>query len=107
VLDIHDNTMRACASVYLGGGMTDRSRSENADHRKTAHNLRTGVPTMKETKPIMETPPLTRAGRKLAEAKFEPTVDGKRVVREYIAHGIKVTEWVDVEKIAGAGKDKK
>jgi hypothetical protein len=22
VLDIHDNTMRACAAVYLGGAMT-------------------------------------------------------------------------------------
>ncbi len=107
VLDIHDNTMGACASVYLDGGMTDRSRSENADHRKTTHNLRTGVPTMKETKPIMETPPLTRAGRKLAAAKFKPTVDGKRVVREYIVHGMKVTECVDVEKAAGVGKDKK
>jgi hypothetical protein len=57
----------------------------------------------------METPPLSRAGRKLAEttlaaAKFKPTVNGKRMVRQYIVHGMKVTEWVDVEKIAGAGK---
>jgi acetoin utilization deacetylase AcuC-like enzyme len=111
VLDIHDNTMRACAAAYLGGGMTDRSRSENADYRTITHNSQTGVPKFKETKPIMETPPLTRAGRKLAEttlaaAKFKPTVDGTRMVREYIVHGMKVTEWVDVEKVAGAGKGK-
>jgi hypothetical protein len=79
--------------------MTDRSRSENAEDRKTTHNLRTGVPTMKETKPIIETPPLTRAGRQLAEvtlaaAKFKPMVEGKRMVRDYVVHGIKVTEWV-------------
>jgi hypothetical protein len=64
--------------------MTDRSRSENADHRKTTHNLRTGVPTMKETKPIMETPPLTRAGRKLAEAKVQ--ADGRWKARSPGTH---------------------
>lgn len=52
-----------------------------------------------ERKPL-ETPPLTRAGRKEAEAvmaatQFKPTVDGKRLVRRYEVHGIVVTEWVN------------
>jgi acetoin utilization deacetylase AcuC-like enzyme len=102
VLDIHDNTMRACAAAYLGASMTDRSRSEKADHGKATHNLHTGAPQMKGTKPVMETPPLTRAGRKLAEAtlaaaKFRPTIDGTRMVRDYVVHGMKVTEWVSAE----------
>ena len=50
----------------------------------------------------METPPLTRADRKLAEpmlaaAKFKATADGKRMVRDYVVHGMKVTEWVSAE----------
>jgi hypothetical protein len=58
---------------------------------------------MKGKKPIMETPSLTRAGRKLAEntlaaAKFKPTVDGSRLVRQYEVHGILVTEWVNVKE---------
>jgi hypothetical protein len=63
---------------------------------------------MKGTKPVTETPPLTRAGRKLAEAtlaaaKFRPTVDGKRMVRDYVVHGMKVTEWVSAEDAGKQG----
>jgi hypothetical protein len=41
---------------------------------------------MKDIKPKHETPALSRAGRKIADAtlaaaKFKPTVDGKRMVR--------------------------
>lgn len=51
----------------------------------------------------LETPPLSRSGRKLADAimasaKFKRTVDGKRMVRQYEVYGIVVTEWVDVDK---------
>jgi hypothetical protein len=54
-----------------------------------------------------ETPPLSRAGRRAAEAalaaaKFQPTVEGKRVVRRFEVHGIAVTEWVAVERAEGA-----
>jgi hypothetical protein len=53
---------------------------------------------MKDPKP--ETPALSRAGKKLAEAsltaaKFRPTIDGKRMVRQYEVHGMEVTEWID------------
>ena len=56
----------------------------------------------------LETPPLSRAGRKLADAimeaaKFKPTADGKRVVRQYEVHGIAVTEWMDAERAAELG----
>jgi len=51
-----------------------------------------------------ETPPLSRAIRKAADAvlsaaTFKPTVDGRRLVRQYEVHGIVVTEWVDVHKV--------
>lgn len=64
----------------------------------------------KEPKP--ETPPLTRAGRKVADAtlaaaKFQPTSDGKRVARQYVVHGMAVTEFVDAEKASKAGEGKK
>jgi len=75
VLDIHDNTMRACAAVYL--------RSSE----------------IKATRP--ETPPLSRAQRKIADAalaaaKFTPTSDGTRAVRRFVVHGMAVTESVNV-----------
>ena len=62
---------------------------------------------MKNPKP--ETPPLTRAGRRVADvtlaaAKFKPTVDGRRLVRQFEVHGIEVTEWVNVDKDADATK---
>lgn len=54
---------------------------------------------MKDPKP--ETPPLTRAGRKIADAKlaaakFKPTSDGKRAIRQFEVHGMAVTECVSV-----------
>jgi hypothetical protein len=62
----------------------------------------------RETSP-RETPPLTRGGRRAAEAameaaKFQPTLDGKRMVRQYEAHGIVVTEWVSVEQLSNSKK---
>jgi len=53
-----------------------------------------------------ETPPLSRSGRKIADAimasaKFKPTVDGKRMVRQYEVYGIVVTEWISAEHFAG------
>lgn len=55
---------------------------------------------MKEGK--SETPPLTRAGRRIADtvlaaAKFKPTVDGTRMGRRFEVYGIEVTEWVNVD----------
>jgi pyocin large subunit-like protein len=57
---------------------------------------------LKDVKPRPETPPLTRAGRKVADAtlaaaKFTPTSDGKSAVRRFEVHGMVVTE-----KISGA-----
>ncbi len=105
VLDIHDNTMRAGAAVYLGGGTTDRNRIGNVAHQKATHVLRTRVPSIEETKEFMETPPLSRAGRRLADATlaaahFKPTADGKRAIRKFEVHGLAVTECVDVEEAA-------
>jgi hypothetical protein len=56
-----------------------------------------------------ETPPLTRAGRrdadaKLAAAKFRPTTDGKRLVRQFEVHGIEVTEFISAEKATDAAE---
>lgn len=64
--------------------------------------------TTRYRNPVGETPPLSRAGRKLAEAvmaaaKFKPTMDGKRLVRQFEVHGITVTEWVDVDKAESPG----
>jgi len=65
---------------------------------------------MKNPKP--ETPPLTRAGRRAADAtleaaKFRPTLDGKRVVRQFEVHGMIVTEWVSAEQAADAARQGK
>jgi hypothetical protein len=64
-----------------------------------------------DLEPRIETPPLSRAGRKLADAimeaaKFKPTVDGSRLVRQFEVHGIQVTEWISAEKVAEAGHEK-
>jgi hypothetical protein len=55
--------------------------------------------------PKLETPPLSRAGRKIADAimeaaKFRRTTDGTRLVRQYEVHGTVVTEWMDAERVA-------
>ena len=54
-------------------------------------------------KPKEETPPLSRAGRKVADAameaaKFQQTKCGSRLVRQFDVHGIEVTEFVNIEK---------
>jgi hypothetical protein len=64
-----------------------------------------GAKPPKDSKPRPETPPLSRAGRKVAEAvmeaaQFKPNADGGRFVRQYIVHGLIVTEWIDAEKFA-------
>jgi hypothetical protein len=56
---------------------------------------------MNKPKPT-ETPPLSRAGRRaadatLAAAHFRPTADGRRVVRHYEVHGMDVVEWQAAE----------
>ena len=65
---------------------------------------------MKYLKP--ETPPLTRAGRrdadaKLAAAKFRPTSDGRRMVRQFEVHGIAVTEFVSAEQVTDEARQEK
>lgn len=70
-------------------------------------NLNRNAPPL-ESSP-RQTPPLTRAGRRAAEAameaaKFRPTADGKRLVRQFEAHGIIVTEWVSVERLSNSNK---
>jgi pyocin large subunit-like protein len=62
---------------------------------------------MKDTKPKSETPPLTRAGRKIADAtlaaaKFTPTSDGKTAVRKFEVYGMVVTERVGAEATPGS-----
>jgi hypothetical protein len=52
---------------------------------------------MKDKRP--ETPPLSRAGRKIADATlaaatFTPTTDGKSAIRKFEVHGMAVTEYV-------------
>jgi hypothetical protein len=59
-----------------------------------------------------QTPPLTRQGRKVADAtlaaaKFTPTSDGKSAIRKFEVHGMSVTELVSAENAAGVIKDKK
>jgi hypothetical protein len=49
-----------------------------------------------------ETPPLSRAQRKIADAtlaaaKFTPTCDGKSAIRRFEVHGMAITECVDVK----------
>jgi hypothetical protein len=58
-----------------------------------------------DLRPRPETPGLSRAGRKVAEAimeaaQFKPNADGSRFVRQYEVHGIEVTEWISAEKFA-------
>jgi hypothetical protein len=53
------------------------------------------------------TPPLTRIGCRAADAtleaaKFQPTQDGKRVVRQYVVHGMRVTEFFDADRASVA-----
>jgi acetoin utilization deacetylase AcuC-like enzyme len=134
VLDIHDNTMRACAATYLG--TRDIWRSADSQQSPLASqdavdligsrtesvfpwlnvqvppdNIQRGLAAPAERKkgPMPETPPLTRAGRraadaKLAAAKFKPTSDGKRVMRQFEVHGIAITECVNAEQIPDADK---
>jgi hypothetical protein len=64
--------------------------------------------SMINTKEI-ETPPLSRAGRRkaeatLASAQFRPTTNGKRVVRRYEVHGMEIVEWVAIERAEDAPK---
>lgn len=64
---------------------------------------------MKDTKPKPETPPLSRAGRKMADAtlaaaKFTPTSDGKRAIRKFEVHGMAVTESVNATDAMPSGK---
>jgi hypothetical protein len=42
------------------------------------------------------------AGTTLAAAKFKPTVDGKRMVRQYIVYGIALTEWLDTGTVGSS-----
>ena len=56
---------------------------------------------MKDTKPKSETPPLSRAGRKIADAtlaaaQFTPTTDGKSAIRKFEVHGMTITERISV-----------
>jgi hypothetical protein len=56
-----------------------------------------------------ETPPLSRAATRMAEAtlaatKFKPTTNGKRVVRRYEVHGMEIVEWVAIERAEDASK---
>jgi pyocin large subunit-like protein len=64
---------------------------------------------MKDKTPKPETPPLTRAGRKIADAtlaaaRFKPTSDGKSAIRQFEIHGMAVTECVNVENAMPASR---
>jgi acetoin utilization deacetylase AcuC-like enzyme len=130
VLDIHDNTMRACAAAYLGSQtaacnaktpissqvsrpVVDGGPGTASDHVATQGIAgrgsvgetnssfvgRPGSSPMNDTRSRPETPPLTRAGRKVADAtlaaaQFKPTTDGKSAIRKFEVHGMAVTECV-------------
>jgi hypothetical protein len=78
---------------------------------------RTPVVTVAATTPPLkyagpQTPPLTRQGRKVADAtlaaaKFTPTSDGKSAIRKFVVHGMSVTELVSAEKATDMIKEKK
>ena len=62
--------------------------------------------------PTPQTPPLTRVGRKEADAKlmaakFIPSSDGKNAMRKFEVHGMAVTEYISADKAADAIRDKK
>lgn len=68
--------------------------------------------SLKGYKADIRNPAAQPGRRKIADAimeaaKFKPTVDGKRLVRQYEVHGIAVTEWLDAEKALGAPSLKK
>ncbi len=76
---------------------------------RKAHSLSPGA---HKPDPTPETPSLSRAGRKEADAimeaaKFKPTTDGSRLVRQYEVYGIVVTEWISAEKFAELESEKK
>ena len=71
-----------------------------------------GVKHVKDLELRPETPPLSRAGRKVADAimeaaKFKRNADGSRFVRQFEVHGIDVTEWISAEKFAELENEKK
>jgi hypothetical protein len=67
---------------------------------RTSKEAQSPAPGARKQVPIPETPPLSRAGRRIADAiieaaQFKPTTDGRRMVRRYTVYGIQVTEWID------------
>jgi hypothetical protein len=63
-------------------------------------------PGAQKPAPTSETPPLSRSGRKEADAimeaaKFTRNVDGSRFVRQFEVYGIEVIEWISAENFAG------
>ncbi len=71
-----------------------------------------GAKPTKHLWPRPETPALSRAGRKIADAimeaaKFRPNADASRYVRQYEVYGIEVTEWISAEKFAELGNEQK
>jgi hypothetical protein len=59
-----------------------------------------------------QTAPLSRQGRKVADAtlaaaKFKPTGDGKRLARQFEVHGMAVTEFVSADRSEDGGKEEK
>jgi hypothetical protein len=60
----------------------------------------------------LETPPLTRTGRKVADstlaaAQFVPSLDGKNAMRKFEVHGMAVTEYISADKAVDPRKAKK
>lgn len=77
---------------------------------RTALDLTSHTAELRQSR--AETPPLSKAGRKIADAtlaaaKFSRTSDGKSAVRKFSVHGMVVTEYISAEKAADPGRDKK
>jgi pyocin large subunit-like protein len=77
--------------------------------KNSAANVAATIPSLKDAGP--QTPPLTRQGRKVADAKlaaakFAPTSDGKSAIRKFEVHGMSVTELVSAEKAVDTLKNK-
>lgn len=77
----------------------------------SAAGSRRSRPSVKPKVSAPQTPPLSRAERKVADAtlaaaKFKPTSDGKSVIRTFEVHGMAVTEYVSAEKAPDTLKEK-
>jgi hypothetical protein len=94
-----------------GMAVTERvSVTDGPSPEQKAAAVMTPKPGSKYAGP--QTPPLSRAERKVADAtlaaaKFVPSSDGKNAMRKFEVHGMAVTEFISAEKAADTNTSKK